>query len=739
MLIDRDGKRLELPYEVNLWETTEDPAAPVVDRRAARPGRLRIRSADADVDDVRTRADIALNYQSDRHVAAAACAVGRRGRAGASRAGRGRRPPPKLAVILVVDQMRADYVDRFQGDWTGGLKRWSTQGAWFQRAAYPYLTTVTCAGHATMSTGAFPHTHGIFQNAWWDRERAQAGALHRGSARDRRRLRRRRSTGGDSAHRAAGADLRRRDARAAPGPRRLAGAEGSQRRSCSPATAATRSTWLTNTLDGWETSTAFTRERRCRGQGVRRRQPDRPPTTARPGRACCRPRRYTGPTTASAKRRRRAGRAAFRTSLKGTAGNAGRDVLRAVGAQPVCRRVRRRGSRRRSSSRCSSASTTAPMSSPSASRAPTWSATRSARAARKSRTCTRTSIGRIGTLFDRARRAGRPGRVRGRAQRRPRRDADPRTARRRRQGRRADQRGGDRRRGRAGAAAGARPRAVRRRALNTNDLYFEPGVYERLRSDAGARSTRSIAAIAARPASSACSAAKSSATRRKSKRSAAARRGAQLLPRPQRRPDRRAEAGLDDFRRRHDARHRRTPTISACRSCSWGRHQAGQVSARRRRRPISRRRWRRIVGISMPKAEGHRAARCAARRTSRRRPTFSLRVLSVVRRIPPGRVATYGDVAALAGRPRAARAVGNIMRGCGRPDVPCHRVIAAGGRLGGYGGSEMLKRSLLVAEGVIVVRRAGPRARPGPLDARSAAAERANPEHSGLFFSYLLT
>ena len=81
---------------------------------------------------------------------------------------------------------------------------------------------------------------------------------------------------------------------------------------------------------------------------------------------------------------------------------------------------------------------------------------------------------------------------------------------------------------------------------------------------------------------------------------------------------------------------------------------------------------------------------------------FSSRVLSVVRRIPPGRVATYGEVAALAGRPRAARAVGNIMRGCGRPDVPCHRVIAAGGRLGGYGGSETLKRSLLAAEGVIV-------------------------------------
>src|SRR5579864_9597007 len=82
--------------------------------------------------------------------------------------------------------------------------------------------------------------------------------------------------------------------------------------------------------------------------------------------------------------------------------------------------------------------------------------------------------------------------------------------------------------------------------------------------------------------------------------------------------------------------------------------------------------------------------------------TFQARVLMIVRRIPPGRVATYGDVARRAGRPRAARAVGNIMRGCGRPDVPCHRVIAAGGRLGGYGGSEVLKRALLAAEGIVV-------------------------------------
>ena len=81
---------------------------------------------------------------------------------------------------------------------------------------------------------------------------------------------------------------------------------------------------------------------------------------------------------------------------------------------------------------------------------------------------------------------------------------------------------------------------------------------------------------------------------------------------------------------------------------------------------------------------------------------FTRRVLTVVRRIPSGRVATYGDVAAMAGRPRAARAVGNIMKTCGLRDVPCHRVIAAGGALGGYGGNLQLKRSLLRAEGILV-------------------------------------
>src|ERR1041384_2337671 len=77
---------------------------------------------------------------------------------------------PKLVVLLVVDQMRADYVDKFRFQWTGGLKRLLEEGAWFREAAYPYAATETCVGHATISTGALPATHGMIANAWWDRD-----------------------------------------------------------------------------------------------------------------------------------------------------------------------------------------------------------------------------------------------------------------------------------------------------------------------------------------------------------------------------------------------------------------------------------------------------------------------------------------------------------------------------------------------------------------------------------------
>jgi predicted AlkP superfamily pyrophosphatase or phosphodiesterase len=108
-------------------------------------------------------------------------------------------PPPALVVIIVVDQMRADYIDSFKADWTGGLKRMITDGAWFSQAAYPYLTTVTCPGHATVGTGAFPHRHGVFQNAWWDRETAAQTACTADASATPVTLSGKPGTGGDSA------------------------------------------------------------------------------------------------------------------------------------------------------------------------------------------------------------------------------------------------------------------------------------------------------------------------------------------------------------------------------------------------------------------------------------------------------------------------------------------------------------------------------------------------------------
>jgi alkylated DNA nucleotide flippase Atl1 len=58
----------------------------------------------------------------------------------------------------------------------------------------------------------------------------------------------------------------------------------------------------------------------------------------------------------------------------------------------------------------------------------------------------------------------------------------------------------------------------------------------------------------------------------------------------------------------------------------------------------------------------------------------------------------------MAGRPRAARAVGNLMRTIRMPGLPYHRVVAAGGRVGGYGSFPQMKVSLLTAEGLTVVR-----------------------------------
>lgn len=79
---------------------------------------------------------------------------------------------------------------------------------------------------------------------------------------------------------------------------------------------------------------------------------------------------------------------------------------------------------------------------------------------------------------------------------------------------------------------------------------------------------------------------------------------------------------------------------------------------------------------------------------------FARKVLRATARVPFGQVTTYGTVAARAGSPRGARAAGNALGSNPIPIVvPCHRVLHAGGGLGGYAGGLDRKRFLLALEG----------------------------------------
>ena len=75
---------------------------------------------------------------------------------------------PKLAVVIVVDQMRADHLTRFAGLYKHGLARILQGGMRFTNAHHDHARTVTAVGHATISTGAFPAHHGIVGNSWFD-------------------------------------------------------------------------------------------------------------------------------------------------------------------------------------------------------------------------------------------------------------------------------------------------------------------------------------------------------------------------------------------------------------------------------------------------------------------------------------------------------------------------------------------------------------------------------------------
>jgi len=83
--------------------------------------------------------------------------------------------------------------------------------------------------------------------------------------------------------------------------------------------------------------------------------------------------------------------------------------------------------------------------------------------------------------------------------------------------------------------------------------------------------------------------------------------------------------------------------------------------------------------------------------------TFKKCIFEILKKIPSGKVITYKDLAAAAGKPKAARAVGRILNSNPSPvQIPCHRVICSNGRIGGYKFGSKRKIELLKKEGVKV-------------------------------------
>jgi predicted AlkP superfamily pyrophosphatase or phosphodiesterase len=79
---------------------------------------------------------------------------------------------PKLVVVIVIDQFRGDYLDRYRADFKpNGFRLFEDKGAVFTDCYYDYANTTTAPGHATIATGAYSDGHGISDNQWWDLDR----------------------------------------------------------------------------------------------------------------------------------------------------------------------------------------------------------------------------------------------------------------------------------------------------------------------------------------------------------------------------------------------------------------------------------------------------------------------------------------------------------------------------------------------------------------------------------------
>lgn len=76
---------------------------------------------------------------------------------------------PKLVVVIVIDQFRGDYLERFRDQFgEGGFRLFLDHGAYFTDCNYNYANTRTAPGHATLFTGTYSSGHGIISNEWWD-------------------------------------------------------------------------------------------------------------------------------------------------------------------------------------------------------------------------------------------------------------------------------------------------------------------------------------------------------------------------------------------------------------------------------------------------------------------------------------------------------------------------------------------------------------------------------------------
>ena len=148
-----------------------------------------------------------------------------------------------------------------------------------------------------------------------------------------------------------------------------------------------------------------------------------------------------------------------------------------------------------------------------------------------------------------------------------------------------------------------------------------------------------------------------------------------------------------------------------------------EVGRRRKRSeggrvPAPIRRWHRATAAALKNVLAGRSPRKFPPLDLSNGTTFQRKVWNTLRKIARGQTKSYGEIARAIGKPKAVRAVGGA---CGANPIPvlipCHRVLAANGKLGGFSGGLNWKRSLLAREGVIF-RQGGAAAPPGMLAAQ---------------------